>query len=133
MLLGVPLPLLLAAAVTHNVWHIWLFPEPNSPVSSVIAWDSIPPFRKSSRLFEPVVYLTSEFLLSKTWSAVVNSLVSAPESVRTFLAFNTSSEMVSVSADIAFPSYTPPSPPAAGGHGRDQLTAKEALEQISIN
>src|SRR5919199_5943404 len=121
MLLGVPLPLLVDAAVTHNVWHIWLFPEPNSPVSSVIAWDSIPPFKKSSRLLEPVVYLTRDFLLSRTWSAVENSLISAPESVRAFLAFSTSSDIVSLSAETVFPSYPPPppSPPAASSLGID--------------
>src|ERR671929_1645693 len=102
MMLLIWLLLLLVAAVTHNVWHIWLFPEPNSPVSSVIAWDSIPPFKKSSRLLEPVVYLTSDFLLSRTWSAVENSLISAPESARAFFAFSTSSDMVSLSADIVF-------------------------------
>src|SRR5919199_4244885 len=129
MLLGVPLPLLVDAAVTHNVWHIWLFPEPNSPVSSVIAWDSTPPFRKASRLLEPVVYLTSDFLLSKTWSAVENSLTSAPESARAFLAFSTNSDIVSMSAEIAFPSYSAP----ASSLGVDAARSRTELTPASFS
>jgi hypothetical protein len=66
---------------------------------------STPPFKKSSRFLEPVVNLTRDFLLSRIWSAVQNSLISAPESMRSFLAFNTASDIVSVSAATAPPSY----------------------------
>jgi hypothetical protein len=46
-------------------------------------------------------------------------LIRAPESDSAFLAFNTNSDMVSVSAEIAFTSYAAPSPPAASSWGTD--------------
>jgi hypothetical protein len=85
----------------------------------VIACVSTPPFKKSSRFLEPVVNLTSDFLLSNTWSAVENSLTSAPESARAFLAFSINSDMVSVSAEIA-----EPSPPAASSWGTDTARSR---------
>ncbi|TBU45120.1 hypothetical protein BD309DRAFT_956983, partial [Dichomitus squalens] len=41
------------------VWHICDFPVRNSPNSSVIAPVSMPPPRRASRFFEPVVMCTS--------------------------------------------------------------------------
>ncbi|MFL6454032.1 MAG: hypothetical protein ACJ71L_08565 [Nitrososphaeraceae archaeon] len=99
-------------------------------------WDSIPPFKKSSRFLEPVVNLTRDFLLSRTWSAVENSLISAPESMRTFLALNTASDIVSGSAAIALPSYPPPPPTTASSWGTDTARSKTdfipALLSLSI-
>ena len=51
--------------VTHNVWHIWVFPVLKSPNNSVIESLSIPPPNNLSNSDEPVVKYTKFFLFSK--------------------------------------------------------------------
>ena len=51
--------------VTYNVWHIWVFPNLNSPNNSVIESLSIPPPYNLSNSDEPVVKYTKFFLFSK--------------------------------------------------------------------
>src|SRR5215467_14404363 len=49
-------------AIAHSVWHIWDFPEPNSPLNSVTACVSIPPNNSSSNALEPVEHRSIDFL-----------------------------------------------------------------------
>ena len=53
-------------AVTARVKQIWVFPDPNSPMSSVMAPVSTPPPRILSSSWEPVVHLTMCRRISRT-------------------------------------------------------------------
>jgi hypothetical protein len=88
-------------AATHNVWQICDLPEPNSPASSVMAWVSKPPFSKPSKFSEPVAYLDILFRFSNTSSAVENSFVKTPFSIRVFLAVAMSVEADSTLTDVS--------------------------------
>lgn len=54
--------------VTASVWHSWLLPVRNSPMSSVMAPVSIPPPRSVSSVFEPVEMHTSSD--RRAWNSV---------------------------------------------------------------